>query len=97
MIPPHDTGEHADTITAEPELCRVYHEDFNAPQHAPHNVHELGEMVAYLATKNTGGNRQLPPGRYSPDVMDFIGATLNTTAVDLCGVSLHLLTDKNTC
>lgn len=77
------SSEDTHTFAAEPELCYV-------PRNRPsenHNVHELGDIISHLATKSTGKICQLPPERYTPEVMNFISATVNMTAVELCEVS----------
>jgi hypothetical protein len=71
---------------AEQELCETKSND-NLTSHR--DVQDLGNIIMHLTTKNTANTQEIAGPdrrRYSPTLLDFIGATVSATESGLSQV-----------
>jgi hypothetical protein len=76
----------ADTNKAEQELCQTI-SDSGLTSYR--DVQDLGNIITHLTTKNTTNDQEIAAPdrrRYSPTLLDFIGATVSATASGLSQV-----------
>ena len=66
--------------TAELELCQ---RENSGTKSCRRDLQNFGEIIMYLVTKINQPDRQPDVNRYSPQVLDFVGQTVSTTARDL--------------
>ena len=65
---------------AEAEVCQ---RENDGTRSCRRDLQDLGAIVMYLVTKTNQPDRQPNVNRYSPQVLDFVGQTVSTTASDL--------------
>jgi hypothetical protein len=76
----------ADTNKAEQELCQTI-SDSGLTSYR--DVQDLGNITMHLTTKNTANTQEIAGPdrrRYSPTLLDFIGATVSATESGLSQV-----------